>query len=156
MTTVYGNSGCIECTKTNWQQLNVWTTYPLLNSHIVVVNPSLIKKQDNTPAFPLTARTLVTIRSYGCEAGNVHTRVWYVTFSQDSDRQIKLLSFYSRWFRTSACSSSHLFGSELAFPIIAEGRKGLSLHLLLSLFAFVLLQLCIHGTAFLARSELDV
>ena len=66
-------SGCIERTETNWQQFNVWTTYPLLNGHIGGVNPSLIKKQDNAPAFPLTAQAPVTIRLYGCEAGYVHT-----------------------------------------------------------------------------------
>jgi len=88
-------SGCIERMKTNWQQFNVWATYPLLNGHIAGVNPSLIKKQDNDPAFPLTARTPVV-----------------------------------------TSSSWHLFGSELAFPIIPEGGKGLYLHLLLSLFAF--------------------
>ena len=67
-----------ECTETNLQQFNVWTTYPLFNGHIVGFNPSLIKKQDNTSAFPLTARTPVTIHSYGCEAGYVHTQVWCV------------------------------------------------------------------------------
>ena len=58
-------SGRIERTETNW------TAYSLLNDHIC--DPSLIKKQDNTPAFPLIARTQVMIHSYDCVARYVHT-----------------------------------------------------------------------------------
>jgi len=54
---VWELSGRIEGTETNWQQFNVSTAYPLLTDHIADVNPSLIKKQDNTPAFPLVLRS---------------------------------------------------------------------------------------------------
>jgi len=81
----------IECTETNLQQFNVWTTYPLLNGHIAGINPSLIKKQDNTPSFPLplvfrsrSARMAVKLGMSTHESG-------MLPFSQDSDRQTALL-----------------------------------------------------------------